>query len=273
MTEVAEFKRQITPFIKVRYIIVLFFLIVAILLITGGCSYVTHGIVSGASKIFPGCLYFVQTNEKLIALTMDDGPDSITTRQILSVLQHYDAKATFFLIGERVNGNEKLVSEIVEQGHEIGHHMLTGQTTIRLPDEEFRRQFDQAHQILSQYAEVRWFRPASGWYSGDMIDYLTESDYDYRCVLGSVYPFDVQIPSSVFATVFISVNIRPGSIVVLHDRGNSGRRTVKILKRIIPKLQNRGYQFVTLTELFQGVRKGMRSKNVSGEASSHKLAH
>ena len=194
MTEVAAFKKQITPFIKIRYIIVLFFLIITIILMTGGCSYVTHGIVSGASKIFPGCLYFVQTNEKLIALTMDDGPDSITTRQMLSILQQYEAKATFFLIGERVNGNEKLVSEIVEQGHEIGHHMLTGQTTIRLPDEEFRRQFDQAHQILSRYAEVRWFRPASGWYSDDMIDYLTESEYDYQCVLGSVYPFDVQIP-------------------------------------------------------------------------------
>ena len=239
---------KLISFICKKHLIII---IAVFIYMISNCSFIMHGIVSGASKTFPGCLYSAQTDEKLIALTFDDGPDSVTTRQILSVLQQYDAKATFFLVGKRVSGNEDVVREIVEQGHEIGHHMFTGKTTIRLPQNEFREQFDQTDSILSQFTEVHWFRPGSGWYSDEMIEYLTQGEYDYRCVLGSVYPFDVQIPSTIFATVFILVNSRPGSIIVLHDRGDHGRRTNKVLSNIIPKLQRRGYHFVTLTELFQ----------------------
>jgi peptidoglycan/xylan/chitin deacetylase (PgdA/CDA1 family) len=210
-----------------------------------------YGIAKSASKTFPGCTYFADTDKKLVALTIDDGPDSITTRQILSILQKYKAKATFFLIGSRVLENKNVVIEIIEHGHEIGHHMFTGKTTIRMQYREFTQQFDKTDSILSQYSEVRWFRPGSGWYSDEMTEYLGTDGYNYQCVLGSVYPFDVQIPSTTFATVFILVNTRPGSIIVLHDRGDRGRRTIKVLSNIIPKLQKRGYQFVTLTELFK----------------------
>ncbi|MEJ2055277.1 MAG: polysaccharide deacetylase family protein, partial [Calditrichaceae bacterium] len=183
--------------------------------------------------------------------TIDDGPDSAVTRDILFVLQKYNAKATFFLIGNRVKNNKQVVSQIIEQGHELGNHMLTGETTICLPHDEFTRQFIQTDSILSEFSDVHWLRPGSGWYSDDMLKYLAENDKSYQCVLGSVYPFDAQIPSSVFSTVFISINIRPGSIIVLHDRGERGRRTVKTISRIIPKLQEKGYRFVTLSELFR----------------------
>jgi peptidoglycan/xylan/chitin deacetylase (PgdA/CDA1 family) len=89
-----------------------------------------------------------------------------------------------------------------------------------------------------------------------MITYLGHNERDYRCVLGSVYPLDTVIPSSLFATAFISLNVRPGSIVILHDRENRGRRTVTTLKRILPKLQRRGYKIVTLTELYHASSRG-----------------
>lgn len=251
MTENTTTNRRIKPFINLRYIILIVGLMILFFLLNNGCGLIMHGLVSGVSKTFPGCTYFAHTDEKLVALTIDDGPDSITTRQILSVLEQYNAKVTFFLIGSRVQYNKNVVSEIVNQGHEIGHHMFTGKTTIRLPYDEFKKQFDQTDSILSQYAKVHWFRPGSGWYNDEMIEYLTMSGYNYQCVLGSVYPFDVQIPSTIFSSTFILVNTRPGSIIVLHDRGNRGRRTVKVLSNIIPKLQKRGYQFLTLTELFK----------------------
>lgn len=229
---------------------VLLFVFILFLTTTEGCSYLTHGIVARAAATFPGCYYFANTDEKLIALTIDDGPDSITTPEILSVLDQYDAKATFFLISNYISGNEDLVYQIVEQGHELGHHMTKGETTIRLSHDEFRKKFDQADSTLSQYTKIRWFRPGSGWYNKHMIAYLTHGEYDYRCALGSVYPFDPLIPSTIFATVFITINIKPGSIVVLHDRGNRGKRTVKTLTQILPKLYDRGYKFVTLTELY-----------------------
>ncbi|MBN1407104.1 MAG: polysaccharide deacetylase family protein [Calditrichaceae bacterium] len=240
-----------SKFTHKKHVTVLLIVLTVFFYMINGCGFVTQGIVSGASKTFPGCIYFANTDEKLVALTIDDGPDSFTTRQILSVLEQYNAKATFFLIGSRVHGNQDVVSKIVEQGHEIGHHMFTGKTTIRMPYDEFTEQFNKTDSILSQYAEVRWFRPGSGWYNDEMIEYLSDSDCNYRCVLGSVYPFDVQIPSTTFAAVFILINTRPGSIIVLHDRGDRGKRTVKVLSKIIPKLQKRGYTFVTLSKLFE----------------------
>ncbi len=251
MTENTTTNRNIKLFINLRYIILIFGLMSLFFLMNSGCSLIMHSVVSGVSKAFPGCTYFAHTDEKLVALTIDDGPDSITTRQILSVLARYNAKATFFLIGSRVQYHKNVISEIVNQGHEIGHHMFTGKTTIRLPFVEFKDQFDKTDSILSQYAKMNWFRPGSGWYSDEMIEYLTMNGYNYRCVLGSVYPFDVQIPSTIFSATFILVNTCPGSILVLHDRGNRGRRTVKVLSNIIPKLQKRRYQFVTLTQLFK----------------------
>jgi peptidoglycan/xylan/chitin deacetylase (PgdA/CDA1 family) len=73
--------------------------------------------------------------------------------------------------------------------------------------------------------------------------------HGYRCALGSVYPFDATIPSAAWATRHILRNVRPGAIVVLHDGGNRGRRTVRILAEVLPELHRRGYRVVSLSQL------------------------
>jgi peptidoglycan/xylan/chitin deacetylase (PgdA/CDA1 family) len=71
----------------------------------------------------------------------------------------------------------------------------------------------------------------------------------YRCALGSVYPYDVAIPSSRFSSAFLLAHARPGAIIVLHDRGARGRRAMDALHRALPALQRRGLRVVTLSEL------------------------
>jgi peptidoglycan-N-acetylglucosamine deacetylase len=71
----------------------------------------------------------------------------------------------------------------------------------------------------------------------------------YRCALGSVYPFDATIPSVTWAARYILRNAKPGAIVVLHDGGSRGQRTVRILARVLPELHRRGYRVVSLSEL------------------------
>jgi peptidoglycan-N-acetylglucosamine deacetylase len=73
--------------------------------------------------------------------------------------------------------------------------------------------------------------------------------HGYRCVLGSVYPFDATIPSAAWATGYILRNVRPGAIVVLHDGGGRGRRTARVLAEVLPELRRRGYRVVSLSEL------------------------
>ena len=125
--------------------------------------------------------------------------------------------------------------------------MTRDEPSIKLSQNIFIKELLQAHRILSRFATPKWFRPGSGWYDDKMIAIL--KDYDYQCVLGSIYPLDAHLPLSWFAQQFILRLIKPGGVIVLHDTGNRGLRSVQTLSKVLPKLQQRGYRFVTLTQL------------------------
>jgi peptidoglycan/xylan/chitin deacetylase (PgdA/CDA1 family) len=192
-------------------------------------------------------LYFVKTNEPLVALTIDDGPDEQTTRPILDLLKRHEAKATFFLIGDRVRGNEQLVQEMVEAGHELGNHMTRDRPSIWLSSADFEAALLEADSVLSRFADVRWIRPGSGWYDDAMLSIIEK--HGYRCALGSVYPYDSAIPFSAFSAQHVLRKARAGSVIVLHDGGGRGQRTIAALERILPELRRRGLRTVTLSAL------------------------
>jgi peptidoglycan/xylan/chitin deacetylase (PgdA/CDA1 family) len=195
----------------------------------------------------PDVLYYVETEALVVALTIDDGPDRQTTQEILDVLAVYDAGATFFLIGERIEGNEDLVRQILRAGHELGNHMTRDEPSIRLSLDEFEENLLEADSVLSRFAQPGWLRTGSGWYNRPML--ARARSHGYRVALGSIYPYDAQIPLSWFAASHIRRKLRPGSIIILHDGGGRGRRTAATLRTILPELGRRGYRVVTLSEL------------------------
>ena len=201
-----------------------------------------------ATKIAPGVVYYAEVEEPVIALTIDDGVDTIFTPQILEILDRYQAQATFFLISSTVPGTESLVSSIASSGHEIGNHLTEDRPSITLSPEEFESALVEADKVLSSFGELRWLRPGGGWYNSTIVDIAHK--HNYRVALGSIFPYDTHIPFSWFASWQILTNARPGSIIVLHDGGARGERTVSTLKRILPQLQRQGYRIVTLAELF-----------------------
>lgn len=182
-----------------------------------------------------------------MALTIDDGPDPATTPMLLDVLERNGAHATFFIITERVPGNEGLLRRMLNEHHELGNHLLRDEPSIRLSPEQFERQLVESHELLSGFSAMRWFRPGSGKYDARML--ATLQKHGYTCALGSVYPFDPQIPWSWFSTRFILSNAQPGSIIILHDWGSKGGRTAKTLSKVLPALRERGFRIVTLSEL------------------------
>lgn len=204
-------------------------------------------VVSILAKHSPEVLYLVDTQEPVVALTIDDGPDSAATPRILDVLKQHDARATFFLITSRIPGNEEIVVRTVEEGHELANHLTTDEPSILLSPPEFEKQLLESHDVLSRFSDVRWFRPGSGWYNAAMLSILRK--HGYRCALGSVYPFDPQIPSSWFASRYVLRNVRAGSIIVLHDYGARGERTASALAIMLPELHRRGFRVVALSEL------------------------
>ena len=193
-------------------------------------------------------------------MTIDDGPDNNSgsdkeenkTKIILDILQQHQAKATFFLISDRIPGNEQLITRMVEEGHELGNHLTEDELAVKLKPKEFDRKVTEAQHILSSYLtnseQLKWFRPGGGWCGHKQVDFLKEK-YQYDVALGSIWPYDTHIISSQFASWFILANAYPGAIIVLHDVGERGETTIASLTQILPQLRDKGYEFVTLSEL------------------------
>lgn len=214
-------------------------------LATSAC--IPDALVRGIAAGNPGCLYSVPRADKTVALTLDDGPDSITTPELLSILADNDARATFFLISSNVRGNDTLVERLVREGHEIGNHFSENEASIALSRREFERSFLAADSVLRRFAPLRWVRPGSGHYNMRMV--RTFRHHGYECALGSVYPFDPQLRFPAFSAWVIRRSVRPGAIIILHDGSYKGRNTGKTLRQVLPELTRRGYRVVTLSEL------------------------
>ena len=206
-------------------------------------------VVRALARRAPDVLYFVDTAHPVVALTIDDGPDSASTPLILDVLARHQARATFFLIADRVRGHEPLLGRMRAEGHELGNHLTRDEPSVRLSAAEFERELMAAHRVLAAHAEPRWFRPGAGWFSEGMLATLRR--HRYACALGSVYPFDAAIPWSWFASRYVLGHVEPGSIIVLHDAGARGRRTAATLRAVLPELRARGFAVVTLSRLVQ----------------------
>jgi peptidoglycan/xylan/chitin deacetylase (PgdA/CDA1 family) len=204
-------------------------------------------VVRWLARKHPDVLFQKETAEPVVALTIDDSPHPITTPRILDALAEHGAHATFFLIGDRIPGNEEIVRRIVDEGHELGNHLMSNAPSIRLSPAEFERQLVQMHGLLSTYGPVHWFRPGSGWYSRRMLDQVHR--HGYRCAMGSCYAYDPHIRSAWYVSRHVLLNTHPGAVIVLHDGAASGRQTVTVLGQVLPELQHRGYRVVTLSEL------------------------
>lgn len=202
----------------------------------------------------PNVIYSVETGESVVALTIDDGPDPLTTPAILSTLREHNAHATFFLISSNIKGNEALVQRIIDEGHEIGNHFTSERPSILYSKVEFEAKLMEAHETLSEYSSIRWFRPGSGLFNSAMLSILEK--HDYQCVLGSIYPFDAQVPSSQFASRYVLWRVKPGAIILLHDNDDRGERTVETLNIILPELHQQGFQVTTVSELVVSAESG-----------------
>jgi peptidoglycan/xylan/chitin deacetylase (PgdA/CDA1 family) len=197
----------------------------------------------------PRVLYSVDTEEPLIALTIDDGPDREATLRILEVLDAHAAKATFFLISDRTPGQESIVRAIVDADHEIANHLTAEGPSIELDPAKFESELIRAHRTLSRFGDSNWFRPGSGWYDDWMFPILER--HDYRLALGNSYALDAQIHSVWFATRVILWRASRGDIIILHDGEGRGERTVEILEKVLPELKRRGLRVVSLSELVE----------------------
>ncbi|WP_442603238.1 polysaccharide deacetylase family protein [Paenibacillus sp. KN14-4R] len=198
-------------------------------------------------------LWEVRTNSKVIALTFDDGPDPFQTPQILDLLKEYEAKATFFVVGNRVQKFPDLLKREIAEGHEIANHTFyhpyfnRNQTSTKIEQEILLTQ-----EAIMKIGNIRptLFRPPGGYYNETLVN--TARRNGYNIVLWSWHQdtLDWRSPGVDYIVNKVLNNARNGDIVLLHDHVEKrGTNTIQALKKILPELKSRGYQIVTVSEL------------------------
>lgn len=199
---------------------------------------------------YPDVLFEVSTEEKVIALSIDDAPSSYTD-EILEVLEQNEARATFFVIGGQVEGREKILRRVVRAGHELGNHAMHDEPSKDLDSDELKRQIYEVQGMLETAYEAEgkvlannYFRPGSGFFNLRMRELL--SAWGFRITLGSVYPHDPQIPYHGVNARHILSMAHPGAIIICHDRRGW---TPPMLRIVLPELRKRGYKIGTITDL------------------------
>lgn len=191
---------------------------------------------------------------KELALTFDDGPQPGITNEVLDLLKQYNAKATFFVIGYRVEKHPELIQREVAEGHEIANHtfnhvFFTRGVKTAIVQQEIERT-DRAIMALTGKKPML-FRPPGGFYNDMTIDVANK--LGYMTILWSWHQ-DTQDWSSPGVRRIVNKvlnNARNGDIVLMHDYISGSVQTVKALKIILPELERRGFRLVTVSELIK----------------------
>lgn len=203
------------------------------------------------SRMIPGdILWYVDTDAPDFALTFDDGPSQETTPGLLDVLARHRARATFFLIGERVRAHRALVEAVAAAGHEVANHLMRDEPSVLLPDPRFRDELAQVNALLAPYGPVRWFRPGSGWFTPRML--RSAAQQDLRGVLGTLVAQHDGGPGDRRITPSLLSAIRPGAIVVLHEGTPQRRGVVQTTDELLSSLAVQGLTAVTVSQLVAG---------------------
>ncbi len=199
-------------------------------------------------------LWRAKTSGCKIALTFDDGPHPAYTPDILQVLADLQVPATFFLIGRNIEKHPELVAATVAAGHELANHTFSHPVLWQLADRDIAAEINQTDRLIRAIIgrKPRFFRPPMGLFSPRVLDLVEQTGY--RAVIGDVYPRDPHLPGADKIVHRVARRTRPGSIIILHDGGNGAlvdrSQTVSALRVLIPRLIQRGLQFVRLSELF-----------------------
>jgi peptidoglycan-N-acetylglucosamine deacetylase len=188
---------------------------------------------------------------KKIALTFDDGPHPVYTKRILDILAKYDVSATFFTIGKNASLNSELICRIINEGHEIGNHTWNHQLTWLLGRDALIYELSKTERVICEISDFRpkLFRPPDGRNSITISQVAREMDYSV--ILWTIDTRDWETKTKVGEIVTnITSNIHSGSIILCHDYVNrTDSVTPDAIATVIPLLLERGYRFVTVSEL------------------------
>jgi len=191
----------------------------------------------------------VPTTHKVVALTVDDGPNFRTTPELLEVLRGKNVKLTMFILGKNAKQHPEILAQAVADGHEIATHAYSHNFLSKMNITEVSKELDEAEKVICAVApKPLLFRPPGGGYNDSVLE--ETSKRGYTTILWSIDPGDWRCPSVESVVNNVMENVEPGSIVLLHD-GQYPLPTSKAISIIIDRLRGQGYEIVTVGKLLQ----------------------
>lgn len=200
--------------------------------------------------------------EKVIALTFDDGPWPGNTEGILDILKKNNIKGTFFWIGRNLKEYPELAQKVVADGHAIGNHTWH-HWYHPMSHEVAAREIEDTTELIYKTTGVKTtlFRPPGGFLHNGVADYARKKNY--LIAMWSADSIDYSRPSVEKLISNVMKEVKPGGMVLMHDGGGDRSQTVQALPIIIDKLRSQGYKFVTVPELFD-----MRDKEIQTKTAT-----
>jgi peptidoglycan-N-acetylglucosamine deacetylase len=193
----------------------------------------------------------VETSERVVALTFDDGPTPEATEQILAILRARGVKATFFVIGGALEQHPELGQRIAQAGHELGNHSYSHERMIFKTPSFISAEIERTDQLIRNtgYQGPIQFRPPYGKKLVLLPYYLSKTQR--KSIMWDVEPdSDAAIAKDADKIVaHVLSQARPGSIILLHVMYKSGAPALNAVPGIIDGLRQRGYEFTTVSEL------------------------
>ena len=194
------------------------------------------------------------TNQRIVALTFDDGPSPPNTERLLEVLAKHDVKATFFMIGNRIERHPETARRVIAEGHQVGNHSYSHPLLGFLPPTSVQRQIERTDKLIRQVGvtgDIVFRAPVLTRFLPVAWVLAKGNRAHISCDVWS-WDWTTQNPDRITNTVLKKV--KPGSIIVLHDGKASNRNadrsgTIEATDRIITALKRDGYEFVRLSDV------------------------
>jgi peptidoglycan/xylan/chitin deacetylase (PgdA/CDA1 family) len=191
-------------------------------------------------RIFPTTTWSFPDRKKEIYITFDDGPVPETTPALLDLLNEYDAKATFFLIGKNVEKNPDLYQRILEEGHAVGNHTYSHVSGWKLGFEKYIEDITLARKFID--SDI--FRPPYGKITPNQLKYLKK---EFNIVFWDVLSYDFSRKiSEKKCLINVLSKYKDGSIIVFHDSVKASKNLNYALPRVLDHFKNLDYKFATI---------------------------
>lgn len=191
-------------------------------------------------KFYPSLVWQIPTKEKVLYLTFDDGPSPGITDWVLEELKKYDAKATFFCIGDKIEKYRTIFDNVISEGHLVANHTYNHLNGWKTDDDKYAENIRKCENLTS----TKFFRPPYGRIKKSQIKELQS---DYKIIMWTMLSWDfLKNLDQNFSMKNLTEKTKRGDIIVFHDSEKAEHNLKFLLPRVLEYFHSKDFKFEVL---------------------------